>query len=440
MSPEKHKDRHAELAGSSGIGLPEDVKRLAQRGFNACWVGEEAALDKFNSCLLDPFSETNSRQGQCNALSALQQIIDTFMEDPKDPEYQCGLTRALECTKSVLFCGFDLSANPTTELTDLESSLVRIIQHEQFLPSKVLDSEDDIPLKIAEAAVSCLLVCLEHTSEQELSSAKHSTALHTLIIETIQAASEKVKAYSLDNELTATDEYQMSLIRNCADMAVYFPSRDLAAPLLALARASAELAQESHLFFPDAETPEAEEYFDEEYEDGYDDNRGDESEEPSGEFKTIAEACFSALVHCQDGQNLSQVWKHMLDNSGLDLEESEWQSALLGLVRIYPEAIELYLPELFDIILDVDEDQIRTQERQEAATHLILKLLVYEPSIPEQVRPAFDRLPPADKLLIARAFNEALTRVDTVMSRYSERQRKLLKEQVVSVFGLSNSQ
>jgi len=440
MSPETHKNTHTGSADLSGVVLSEDVRQLSQLGFNACWMGEEDALEKFNSSLLDPFSETNSRQGQCDALSALQQIIDTFMAEPTDTEYQCGLTRALECAKSVLFSSFDLSANLTIELKDLGASLFRVIQDEQFLPSKVLDSGDDIPLKIAEAAVSCLLVCLEHTSEQELSSATHSAALHRLIIETIRAASEKVKAYSLDDGLTATDEYQMSLIRNCVDMAVYFPPRDLAKPLLALARASAELAQESHLFFPDAETPSAEEYDDEEYDDGHGDDLEDESEEPSGEFKTIAEACFSALVHCQDGQNLSQVWKHMLGKGGLDLEDSEWQSALLGLARINPEAIELYLPELFDIFLDVDEDPIRPQERQEGATHLILKLLVYEPSITNQIEQAFGLRTPAEKLVIARAFNKALKRVDTVMSTHSERQRKLLKEQVVSVFGLRDSQ
>ena len=130
----------------------------------------------------------------------------------------------------------------------------------------------------------------------------------------------------------------------------------------------------------------------------------------------------------------------MLNNDGLDLEDSEWQSALLGLVRIDPEAIKLHLPELFNIILDVDEDPIRPQERQEGATHLILKLLVYEPSITKQIEQAFGLRTPAEKPRIAGAFNEALKRVDTVMSTHSERQRKLLKEQVVSVFGLSDSQ
>jgi hypothetical protein len=259
----------------------------------------------------------------------------------------------------------------------------------------------------------------------------------------------------------------LAFIRDWTNAALYFSSSDLSGPLLSLARVSAQLADEVHLFFPDVEPP-ADEY---DSDDDYDDNddfeqpgdcdlsEDDESVEedsvdvtktdgetwrasmeidyPGGEFETVAAACFSALAFCQDGERVVPIWKHILDR--LDPHEIEWTSALIGLSRVKPDDIGIYLLDLFDQITQEEEDELVRETMQETATNAVLELMAGNESTGAQVKQVFDRCGPRDKKSIATRFQQALEDGDALMLSLHGDRQKSLEEQVIWAFGLKDS-
>jgi hypothetical protein len=249
-----------------------------------------------------------------------------------------------------------------------------------------------------------------------------------LIRESLEAALEQTRKYKPDTELSEIDQLQLAFIRDCTAMALFFPSSDLSKPLVSLAYKSAELAEELHLFFPDADSPEEE----------YDcDNEYGDNDDPSGDFETVAEACFFALAFCQEGKRLLPIWKHILNRLGPD--QLEWKSALVGISKVKPDEVQIYLIDLFDQITQEQDDELITETMQLMATDAILELLEHNESAGVLVKQVFDGCPAVDKKLIAARFQQALDDGDAVgIVSYGNRQ-KSLEEKVIWTFGLHAS-
>jgi hypothetical protein len=247
--------------------ISEPVLRLSKMGFDACWLGGEQELHRFIVHVLDPFEKNASRQEQCDTIQALTRILDTFRSDLEDSDYRAGLAKALNCVRRVLVSDFDFATAPSEDLNTLSSALLSILQHERFMPAAVLASDDRSCLETAQVALSCLFWCREYTPEATLPANTTRESLSGSIREGLEVAVEQVQGHEPANELSELDELRLAFIRDCANAALYFPSSELSSPLLALARVSAELAEEAHLFFPDVEPPDEEYDCDDEYED-----------------------------------------------------------------------------------------------------------------------------------------------------------------------------
>jgi hypothetical protein len=447
--------------------ISEQVLRLSKMGFDACWLGGEQELHRFIVRVLDPFEENTSRQERCDTIQALARILDTFRSDLEDSDYRAGLAKALNCVRRVLVSDFDFATAPSEDLNTLSSALLSILQHERFVPAAVLAGDDRTCLETAQVALSCLFWCHEYTPEATLPANTTRESLGGLIREGLEVAAKQVQAREPANEPSEFDELRLAFIRDWANAALYFPSSELSGPLLALARVSAELAEEAHLFFPDVEPPGKEYDSDDEYEDDDDQdplNDDDLNEEdatseingvdvtstdgetwrasmeiddPSGEFETVTAACFSALAFCQDGERLVPIWKHMLNK--LDLEDIEWTSALVGLSRIDADEIQIYLIDLFDQITQKEPDEFIRETKQETATNAVLELMAGNESAGVQVKQVFDRCAPADKKSIAARFQQTLDDGDALMLVSNGNRQKSLEEQVSWAFGLHNS-
>jgi hypothetical protein len=433
------------------------VNELASLGFNACWTADKEHLNSFIKRIRNPFETNPSQEDQLHTFAALCHILNTFVNDLADASYRTGLAEALGCVQSVLLCNFDFTAGSScADLKDFSLTLLTIIQLEHFLPAAVLASNDPTSLQTATRALSSFLWCCEYISETEFSSTRTKTALIPLIREGLQAAVNHIQDRVPGAELTEIDTLKVALIRDWANMALYFPSRELSEPLLSLARASATLAEEPHLFFPDVEPPDEEAEWDAWDDDSNErcqdadsdlsridftrtDNGGWEAsmEINDGGFEIVVEACFSALAFCQDGKHILPIWKKILRS--LEPEDTEWTSALVGLSMIEPEKIDIYLLTLFDQITESEEDEYITGDKQETAMNAILELLAANASSGATVTQVFGRYPTKAKQLIADRFAAFFSPGETLLLTNYRCHPKSLKERVVQMFGLSTS-
>jgi hypothetical protein len=387
-----------------------EVLELSKDGFNVCWSEGDKELKEFTTRLIEPFKLDTNRGGQYDSLAAVRLIIDEFRNDLEDFSYRYGLIKALNCAMSVLTSVSDICESLSDELKELEAALVPIIRHERFLPATVLNERDEVDLQISRISISCFLLCREYNTDSALPLQATKEQLQAFVSDALKVAAAKVEEYYNADELSEISAGKLGLIRDWAMMAVCFPSKELSAPLITLARLSAQLAGEDHLFFPDVEPPEERYDLDDEFQQDYDfdeqDDReysedyledqedpveiddvtvsktGEESwrasmeiEDPSAEFETVSATCFSALAFCQDGTHIVPIWRHILDKTEPD--DVEWATALVGLSIANAEGIQIYLNQLFDQITAAEPDEFVAGMMQEIATNAILELIKF---------------------------------------------------------------